>query len=277
MREATFTLGGFTFGEGTNYPVTGLKGLPGAPDVRQTSVLRPQQDGAYGGAGFYGTRPITIEGHIFNDAGDRAELWSRTSALVSALTPKDLTTLAIAGVGVDLVTAVRAAGPVTVAETNVGTLTAWQAQLEALDPRLYAADPASAVTGLPGSTGSGVTFPMTSPITFGVDPIGGILTVTNTGTVDTPWTATITGPVTDPRIEHVELGRVLALDGVVDAGSVLELDAAARTVQVDGVNRYSWLTAPRWFLLPPGPSTIRFAAGSGVGATLTFEHRSAWL
>jgi Phage tail protein len=278
MREATFALQGLTFGAGTNYPLIGpVKGLPGSAGLRQTTTLRPQQDGAYAAAGFLGTRRITLEGAINNQAGGWGALWDLATALVAALTAKAPALLTVTTEDLRVFqTAVRTVAEVEVVELNTSTWATWQAQLEAVDPRLYAGGVAStASTGLPSGAGTGVTFPMTSPITFGVSPLGGSMSVINTGNTPTPWTATITGPVTNPQIEHVEQSRVLLFSTVLGSGEQLAVDADARTVLLGAASRYSTLAAPNWFLLNPGLNTVRFNAAGGTG-TVNISWRSAW-
>jgi len=280
MREALFTLNGLSFGADTDYPIVGsIRGLPGSPSLRQETILRPQQDGAFGGTGFYGTRRITFEGLILNEAGGWGELYDLSSALVAALATKAPALLELElDDGRQLQTLVRAVSEVGVSERNVSTVADWQAQLEALDPRLYAGGSASTVeVGLPDSGGTGVEFPMESPITFGSSPLGGIATATNAGTIETPWTATISGPIINPSIEHVEQGLTLEFIGELEADETLVVDGDNHAVLLNGsTNRYSWLVAPAWFLLDPGANTIRFNATSGTG-TLSLEWRSAWL
>lgn len=280
MREAAFTIDGFAFGDGTDYLLTQpVKGLPGGPAIRQSSAYRPQQDGAYAGSGFYGSRDLTFAGLIVNDPGGWDALFELESALTAHLEPKAPVLLEATLAGGRLIqTNVRATSPVTIVERNVSTVADWQAQLVADDPRLYAGGaPSVAAASVASGGGIGLTFPMATPITFGSSPLGGELTANNEGTVDTPWVATFTGPLTNFTLEHVEAGRLLIFDGDLLAGDTLEVDSDTRTVLLNGTaSRYDWLRYPRWFALAPGLNTLRVVASVGTGG-VTVEWRSAWL
>lgn len=280
MREAAFTIDGFAFGDGTDYLLTQpVKGLPGGPAIRQSSAYRPQQDGAFAGSGFYGSRDLTFAGLIVNDPGGWDALFELESALTAHLEPKAPVLLEATLAGGRLIqTNVRATSPVTIVERNVSTVADWQAQLVADDPRLYAGGPAStAAASVPSGAGVGLTFPMATPITFGVAALLGELVADNDGTVATPWVATFTGPLTNFTLEHMDQGRLLIFDGDLAAGSTLVVDSDARTVYLDGTaSRYDWLRYPRWFDLEPGSNTLRVNASSGTGG-VSLEWRSAWL
>lgn len=279
MREAAFTLNGLAFGAGSSYPLTApVKGLPGGPGIRQASAMRPQQDGAYGGTGFYGDRQLTFSGVIVNPAGGWGPLRDLEADLTVALMPKAPTLLELAlEDGRTLQANVRAASPITIVERNVSTLADWQAQLVADDPRLYDGNLGSSTAAVATAGGAGLTFPMATPITFGSSPLGGEVTAVNDGTVPTPWVATFDGPLTNFTFEHVEAGRLMTFDGDLLAGDTLEVDADAHTVLLNGTaSRYDWLRYPNWFLLTPGLNTLRVTASVGTGG-VTVEWRSAWL
>ena len=145
---------------------------------------------------------------------------------------------------------------------------------EATDPRLYSASSSSIVLGL--TAGGGMSFPLTFPLTFGAgsDSDG---SAANSGTIDAPWSATIIGPVTTPRITLGETGEFVELDGVVPAGSTVVIDSLSQSILLDGSPRQSWQTLlSRWWALAPGANTVRFRAASGTGSC-TFTWRSAWL
>lgn len=145
---------------------------------------------------------------------------------------------------------------------------------EATDPRFYASTVDSNVLGL--TEGGGMTFPLTFPLVFGASSDSGAAAV-NAGTIEAPWTATITGPMTDCRLVLAETAAEVVIDGEVPAGSTLVLSSADRSVLLDGSPRQSWLTlSSRWWQLSPGSNTVRFRAASGSG-TCTFSWRSTWL
>jgi len=144
------------------------------------------------------------------------------------------------------------------------------------DPRKYSAALHSLSTGLGTATG-GLTFPATFPATFGSGSAGGQIAVSNAGNTDSPPLLSITGPVDNPIIDHVELGRSLQLTISLITGDALALDADARSVVLNGTaSRESALTLPQWFLLAPGANTIRFRNnGAFTASQLTVAWRDA--
>lgn len=141
------------------------------------------------------------------------------------------------------------------------------------DPRKYSAALHTTSTGLGTATG-GLVFPATFPATFGSGSGGGQVQVTNAGNTDTPPLVTIPGPVDNPIIEHVELGRSLQLSISLASGDTLVLDADVKSVVLNGTaSRESALTLPQWFLLPPGVSTVRYRNSGGFTAS---QMQLAW-
>ena len=93
----------------------------------------------------------------------------------------------------------------------------------------------------------------------------------------------IYGPLTDPLIENETSGRQLSFDIEVSQGDYLEVDTAARTIRLNGLeanNRYDTLDFPtsQWFGLRPGVNLIRFAPeSSSAPAVCEVRWRGAWL
>ena len=93
----------------------------------------------------------------------------------------------------------------------------------------------------------------------------------------------IYGPLTDPLIENETSGRQLSFDIEVSQGDYLEVDTAARTIRLNGLevnNRYDTLDFPtsQWFGLRPGTNLIRFAPEtSSAPAVCEVRWRGAWL
>jgi hypothetical protein len=146
------------------------------------------------------------------------------------------------------------------------------------DPLKYSSALHTASTGLGTATG-GLIFPATFPATFGSGSAGGQVQVTNAGTTDTPPLLTITGPVDNPIIDHVELGRSLQFSLSLITGDSLVLDADTRTAVLNGqANRENTLTLPQWFYLTPGVNSIRYRNnGAFSSSQLTVSFRDAWL
>jgi len=95
-------------------------------------------------------------------------------------------------------------------------------------------------------------------------------TAPNAGNVDTPFTLTIQGEVTDPSV--VVAGYTMAYTGTIGAGSALVIDTEKMTVVLDGENalpNYNGVF-PK---LQPGDNAVT-AAASG---TTTIRWYSRWI
>jgi hypothetical protein len=150
-------------------------------------------------------------------------------------------------------------------------------QLHATDPRVYSAVQHTVSTGLGTATG-GLVFPATFPATFGSGSAGGQIVASNAGSVKTYPTLTVSGPVDNPIISHVEQGLSLILTGSLVSGDTLVFNAEprARTVLLNGANAENLLTTPGWFGLTPGTNTIRYSNNGGfTTSTLVVAWRDA--
>lgn len=162
-------------------------------------------------------------------------------------------------------------GWVGAANTAVAVL-----QFVATDPRRYSAVLKSDSTGV-GETTGGLAFPHGFPHGFGFASPG-VIAVENAGSALAPWVATLTGPLSSPRISLVGGGGVLELAGFSLAdGQQLVLDSAERSVILNGsASRYGALTQREWFDLPAGSSSVQLNASSGSG-TLSLSWRDTWI
>lgn len=156
----------------------------------------------------------------------------------------------------------------------------WQLQMIAPDPLKYDAIESTESTGLPQSSPVGLTVPFTVPFTI-AEPVGstGMLIATNAGTYPTEPIITITGPVSNPNIEHTDSGRQLRMIIDLAASDTLVIDVRNKVILLGG-------TAPRdclafgsaWFSLEPGPNAIRYNAQAyNAASTMTVTWRSAWM
>ena len=73
-----FAFNGWTFGAGTNYPITRVQGLAGLPDLRVQDDNRGYTDGMYSGRDFYGGRTVTIDMIIVGNSGTSAQSYYNT-------------------------------------------------------------------------------------------------------------------------------------------------------------------------------------------------------
>ena len=81
------------------------------------------------------------------------------------------------------------------------------------------------------------------------------------GTYETAPILTIYGPVVNPRVYHVELGKTIGLDVTIADGDYVIIDIEDGTVLYNGITDYSqYLTlTSEWFYLLPGTNNIQFS------------------
>lgn len=277
----TVEFNGITIGGATNpYQVASIVGLHETPDIRTSDVNRARTHGQFAGVDYLGGRNITAVVEVRSPHPSN-NIWQAFSqALVagqSAELPLVVQVPGLASGGTVQVNARvrRLALPMD----RSYSLGAGNAAVEwhCTDPRIYSSTLTTLSTSQAVSSG-GLVFPAVAPLAFAGSASGGQVVATNSGEFDAPWTATITGPVNDPRIENVTTGKVVGFTGVLNAGETLTISSLDRTVLLNGTaSRYSWLNpSSSWFDLPAGDSTIRFAGTSGTG-TMDLNFRSVWI
>jgi hypothetical protein len=275
------TLRGLTIGSSTSYEwLREPAGLGGGMFVTQR-VRRIGVDGTFPqGPDLLDARRLVFEVELWGGSGypvGTAAMEVLADALAEAWRPVRTGTIELV---VELAGTRRAllGRPISCEIDTAGALFAGvgRARLvfEAMDPRWFSEFPSSVVMGL--TLAGGFTFPLTFPLTFGAGGDSDGVAV-NAGRYETEWTATITGPVTTPRLTLGSTGQFVELDGVVPLGSSLVLSSRDGSILLDGSPRQSWLTLlSRWWKLPAGSNTVRFRAAAGSGSC-SFSWRSAWL
>lgn len=146
----------------------------------------------------------------------------------------------------------------------------------ALDPLRYG--PAAAVsTGLP-TGGSGIVYPITYPISYGVAGNPGRVTVSNAGTAPAYSVLEITGGMSGGfELTEVTTGRVIRFERPVPAGSTVYLNPRTGRASIDGQSDVSgYLTRKEWWSVPAGGSrTVQFNSLGVVTGTPTLTARTA--
>jgi hypothetical protein len=271
---------GLTIGYGTDYGITLLTGLHESPGVRTSDQDRARRHGQFAGSDWVTGR--SLQASILVAAPHPSDSWQDLSEALVVGSEPTAWQAQIPGVAggrlVQLMARVRRLSlPVDLLYMANGYGTC-EVEWWVTDPRIYDAELSSASTSMATPDGTGFTFPLTFPLSFGGAVTGGTFTATNEGEFPAPWQAVIEGPVDDPRIENVTTGQTVGFVGSLAAGETLEIDSDFRSVLLDGTaSRYSWLTSgSQWFELAPGDNQIRLAGSSGSGS-MTFTHRSAWI
>jgi hypothetical protein len=161
---------------------------------------------------------------------------------------------------------------------SIGKVT-FQIQLQAEDPAIY--ESASTVSTELGGSVTGRSYNKSYDFGYGgTSSYSGTLSVYNAGNKDTDATLTITGGVTSPVIVNDSTGYKLDFIGfTVDSTDELSINLRNRTIVLNGsTNRRNALrSSSRWFMLPPGSTTLRFLGTITSGTpTLSVTFRSAY-
>jgi hypothetical protein len=267
--------------QGTCWYLTNLDGWQSAPPPRNSLAPRPGAHGGYDGQSWLDMRAVTIEGYAV--ATDRVSTW-RARDIVSSVCgdpAAGLVQLTVMQAGyLNLIATVRRSGDVKTTPLAPNTFK-WSMILVAPDPRRYAAQLSSQSTGLPVVGTGGLAFPAAFPLTFGAGRLGGQMTVTNGGTMETRPVWVITGPVAGATITNDSTGDVLQFDPSFSlaAGQQITVDTDVRTASLGGVSCRNRLVSAEWFGFPPGDTSVRFGSTSGAdpAALLTAQWRDAWV
>ncbi|MFF8990040.1 phage distal tail protein [Streptomyces sp. NPDC014983] len=292
LSEWQIDFGGVLIGHKTAVSISDVEGL-GAAELRTQDVMNPADDGAFPGVDLYAPRTVRIEAGI-RTAGDPAAALDKLAEIeaVAANAAIRRTAGALAqlrlrwpGRGTRVLFGrIRRAEAVSAAQAIHGWIPL-DLEFTALDPRLHD-DEVSSVT-LPldiSNSTEGFTAPLIAPITTGIATPetrpGWVVNDGNTGA----WpTIRITGPVANPRILHVDSGRVLDLDITLGVGERIDIETRPGTRWVlrngsgNAASALSGASRLDLFQIPPGRSEIRWTAADYTNTTrLTVSWRSAW-
>lgn len=272
---------GLALGDGSSYDLVAVRGLLDLPDVRSADRALLRRHGLLPGDDFLGGRTVDLTLEIHAD--DPSSLGATLDALLVAFqvgpgeAPFVFQFPGVAGGGKRQVYARTRKRSAPMDLSFVYGTARVQVQLLATDPRIYDAATRTASSSLP-TAGGGMNFDLVFPATFGAVSTGGAIVAMNDGTFQTSPTFRIDGPVTNPRVENLTTGEVLALAIDLAAGQYLVIDTEARTVLLGGTaSRYSSLSASSsWWDLEPGRNDVTFRASTPSEASLSMTWASAW-
>lgn len=141
---------------------------------------------------------------------------------------------------------------------------------------------AAATDGLDWETGGGLDWVETglggNGLDWGASGVGGSLVLTNDGNVETWPVFTFAGPIAQPSLTDPATGRQLLYSGTLAVGQTLIIDTSpfARSVKLDGVDRFGFMLSAQWMAIPRrGSLTLQFG-GSGIG-TVTGTWQDAYI
>ncbi|XUM00284.1 phage distal tail protein [Streptomyces venezuelae ATCC 10712] len=283
---------GVLIGHDTPVAVSNVEGL-GAAELRTQDVLNPVDDGAFPGVDLYAPRTVRIEAGI-RTPGDPAAALDKLAEIEAVAanakvrrTAGALAQLRLRWPGRDtkvLFGRIRRAEAVSTAQAIHGWIPL-DLEFTALDPRLHG-DSISSIT-LPldiSHSSGGFRAPLVAPITTGIaTPETRPGWVINEGNVGAWPSIRITGPVANPRLVHVESGRVLELGLTLGVGERIDIETRPGTRWVlrngtgNAASALSNASRLDLFQIPPGRSEIRWTATDYTNSTrLAVSWRPAW-
>lgn len=154
-------------------------------------------------------------------------------------------------------------------------------EFEALDPLFYEfnllGDPTATLKPPPSDLGR--TYDLVYPRVYPAASMT-LGSLTNDGTIESPLTVTINGPINNPRIKNMTTGEVWALNYFIQAGETVTVDMRNHLVhKSDGVTIRGYVDeTSSWLTLPP-KTTCQFALIGGSATTETsgsVQGLSAW-
>ncbi|MFD5878498.1 phage distal tail protein [Streptomyces yangpuensis] len=290
LKDHQHELGGVLVGTGTPVVIADIEGL-GRVDVRTGDVDPPHADGVWLGADYYTGRTVRIDAAIKTPADQAAAL----DTLAALQRVHDDPRLRLTG---GATTDLRMKFPGRPVRVLKGRLRKLEPQLSALvhgwvpldleflaaDPLFYSDDIQQASIPLVTISTGGFTAPVIAPIVVNPGPDTrrpGWVTVDGKAPA---WPVLrILGPCANPAITHVESGRTLQLNSVIDAGDWIEIDTRPTwrsVLRKNGGSAAGDLSARSridLFTLPPGRNELRWSATDPTNtARLTVTWQPAW-
>ncbi len=239
MAAVVVTLGGITFGNstpdanGATWNVSEIDGWD-SPDLRSSLLDLPGHDRQALGPVLHRARALSLKG-VCETPTDAIYWLSKAKLSTATLLTTTDGTLTVAETATKKI-AVRRAGRVLMRPLGGLHGIEFEIPLIAPDPRILAN---TATTITPGGT------------------------ATNTGNFAASPVLTVTGSAAGPIvIANTTAGRTITVTTAIPAAQLLVIDFRARTILLNGVNRYDLVTGtPQWFDIAPGNNTITYSGG----------------
>lgn len=298
--DVTVTLRGLSFtSDPAGAPFVLLEFNPwGRPVRAEAETARAWADGAWSGAEW--TDPVTIPLTILVRAPNTSQArgtrfwlaYHQQLAAAFAASHDDLPlefTVANPDRPTGADTFLMYGRPRMVEAASATSVRGWalaRAAFRCLDPLIYSGgeDGLRSVTmGLPTSVGGLCLDPaagLCTPFCINATVVAGRASIISCGSSPTGATLTIWGPAVEPRVTLLAGGQSLVLryHGTIAADQFLVIDTRARTALLNGVVSRRGQVSGDWFLIPPGPSELAFAATTyNPDARLEVAWRDAWL
>jgi hypothetical protein len=265
---------------GLNWTYQSLSGWWDPAPLRDRMVDRAAADGSFDAPPLRTARVITLTGQV--RGASRSSVAAAADRL-SGLMGSNLGTFTVLDpdLGTRSVRCRLTGTPQMDASALGAGLVRWQWMFKAPDHRKYG--PALTSRTTLRTAGTGLAFPIGSPMDFGTVGSGGSVVFTNTGTAATEPVFAISGALSQGfQITWVETGQHLTYSFPV--GSDLVIDCGAGTATTQGQDRTVYLTQRDWFSVPAGATgTFQIAALGGEtgtsnpGFTFTAQAAPAYL
>lgn len=267
-RDFQIDFDGLLMGAGTPYGVFGWGGFLDMPSIRSQNISRPRRRGTF-------LTPDYDDGKVYDVDFDITATGSvafpdAIAALAAGTYPQETLRplrFRLPGLGIrsTLVQCRRRVIPVDLGY-EFGLSQKGALQWFAPDARQYGPGvllPTGLRTG-----GTGITYPLSYPLSYGVPPTGGRVTFTNGGSAATEPVITVTGPFAYGfEITYVETGQRLRYTAAV--GTDLVLDCGEGTATTQGQERAPFLSIREWFSVQAGATaTFAIATLGGESAGL---------
>ena len=284
MTDYSFQFGSFVFGSGTPWQIIDVDGIAGLPDIRVQDDNRGFNDGMFTGRDFYSGRTLTFTIHTFGNGSVSAHTNFQT--LQAALIPQQQGTtqllfkLSPSDSQRTIQARVRTRRTLVDPEYTFGFIKS-QVTMFCPDPRFYDVTP-STVSLTPVPTSYGRTYNRTYNMTYGT--LGSTQgQLSNTGTVYTCPTITLTGQASNPTFTYNDGSQTatIRVNVVMGATDVLVVNTFDRTVTLNGTPARNLVNSgSTWFVVNPGTTgtlTFTITNSPAVAPTAIISYSNAYV
>lgn len=277
-------LGDLTFNTvdefGCSWVLSDLDGWWNLPEPDLPDDPRPYQyDGSYETDGRYKPRDITLTGVIIPDQATPQDVAQARRRLLSGVNAiRNSVVLEVDEPDASKTAACRLAGRPQVAISGLNGVLQFQIPLRAADPRKFSTASGNVSSGILKTSG-GRTYNRTFPQTYPGGSTSGIASFENVGDYTSNAQIVVTGPVTDPSLEHLEQGKTISFNITLGATDYLTIDLESHSVVLnDSASRRNAVDlSSQWFNVQPGLNSIRFLGTTAGSPSMSISYRSAWI
>jgi hypothetical protein len=273
--------GNLSWGPGTDFHITNLKGLDDLPGIRSNDQPRGNADGDFSGSDFLAGRVFSFDLLII--AKDNATMFADLALVEASFQPYQNFTGVFAIFNGSRVLNARCRKRAPAYDSNYKRYTCVvPVEMYAPDPRVYDGNPGPNPTASLVSPTGGFVFPLTFPLAFGLSSTPGTVTITNKGNWPVWPVYAITGPCSNPSIITAGPTTTSTLTFGINlvAGDTLVVDSDTHSVTLNGTasRRSSLQPGSTWQAIQPGSWSVTFtAAGFQAGARLSVYAPSSWI